>query len=154
MVAAVAENGVIGADGSLPWHLPEDLKHFRRITIGHAVIMGRSTYESIGKPLAKRQNIILTRQANFRAPGCEVVGDLSSAIELARSAGDAEPRIIGGAQVYAEALPLATRLYLTRVARSVDGDAVFPALVDTEWREVDRRTGDGATYCELERIDG
>jgi len=152
MVAAVAENGVIGKDGGLPWHLPEDLKHFRRVTLGHAVIMGRSTCESIGKPLAKRHNIVLTRRDEFAPPGRHVARDLPRAIEIARAAGDAEPRLIRGAQVYAEALPLATRLYLTRVARPVEGDAMFPALALNEWREVDRRDGDGVVYCELERI--
>lgn len=150
LIAAVAENGVIGRAGGLPWHLPEDLRHFRRVTTGHAIIMGRRTWESIGRPLPKRRNIVVSRRLAEAPPGVELARDLDEALRMARQT-DREPIVIGGAALYAAALPRATRLYLTEVHRRVEGDTYFPAFDRGEWREVERREGEGATYVTLER---
>jgi len=123
LVAAVARNGVIGAGGKLPWRLPEDLRHFKELTLGHPVIMGRKTFESIGKPLPKRQNIVVSRNANFKAEGVEVVSSLPKAFEAAK--GD-EVFVIGGEQIYDEALSVADVIYLTLIHEEIDGDAFFP----------------------------
>lgn len=151
LVVAVSANGVIGRDGGLPWHLPEDLRHFRRVTIGHAIIMGRRTWDSIGRPLPRRRSIVVTRQRGLEIPGCEVAHSLDEAIALARAGGDAEPRVVGGAALYQAALPLATRLYLTRVLREVQGDTFFPELDLARWQETERHEGAGAVYLTLER---
>jgi dihydrofolate reductase len=150
LVAAMAKNRVIGRAGGIPWHLPEDLKHFRAITLGHAVIMGRATYDSMGKPLAKRTNIVITRSSELRIDGAVVVHDLESALALARTT-DPEPRVIGGGKVYAEALPLATRIYLTVLDAEHDGDVCFPELSPSDWVQTERRRGEGATYLTLDR---
>lgn len=149
-VVAVSENGVIGREGGLPWHLPEDLRHFRRLTVGHAIVMGRRTWESIGRPLPERRSIVVSRTPGFAPAGAEVAPDLDTALRLARET-DPEPRVIGGGQLYAAALPLATRVYLTRVHRVVDGDTFFPALDPAEWVETERREGDGVTYLTFGR---
>ncbi len=153
LIVAMARNGVIGKSGTLPWHIPEDLKHFRRVTTGHAIIMGRTTHVSIGKPLPSRRNIVLTRSASFVAEGCEVVHTLGEAIALARET-DPEPVIIGGAAVYEEALPLVTRMHVTEVARDVDGDVRFPDFDRSAWREIERRPGESAdvAFVMLERV--
>jgi dihydrofolate reductase len=133
LIVAAAENGVIGRGNQLPWHLPADLAHFKRTTLGHPVIMGRRTWESIGKPLPGRRNVVVSRTPGFAAPGCEVARDLASAYELV---GDqAEAFVIGGTQLYEAALPGADRVYLTRVLANVDGDARFPGLRPDAWRE-------------------
>jgi dihydrofolate reductase len=139
LVVAVAKNGVIGQGGALPWHLPEDMKHFRALTTGHAIIMGRKTYESIGRPLPKRRNIVVSTQRDLHAPGCEVAPDFPSAVALART-DDACPFVIGGAAIYAEALPVATRVFLTEVDREVEGDVRFPPL-PAAFEPVERREG-------------
>lgn len=150
IVVAVAENGVIGRDGGLPWHLPEDLKHFRQVTTGHAILMGRRTWASIGRPLPQRRSIVVSGTPGFAPAGAEVAASLDEALRLARET-DPEPRVIGGARLYAEALPRATRLFLTRVHRVADGDTRFPPLDLSEWREVERRDGEGVTFLTLER---
>lgn len=149
LVAAVAKNRVIGRQGKMPWHLPEDLKHFRRVTLGHAVIMGRLTFESMGKALPKRRNIVVSRQA-LSFEGCEVVSSLEQAIALARTT-DPEPRVIGGGQLYTLALPLATQLILTEVQQEPVGDAFFPEFGPHEFIETERREGDGVIYRTLVR---
>lgn len=141
LVVAVAKNGVIGKDGGLPWRFPEDLRFFKRITVGHAVIMGRTTYESIGKPLPDRRNIVVSRNPDFAAAGCEVVTNLEAAIRLAREK-DPEPRIIGGAALYAAAMPLVTTLYWTEIDESPQGDVFFPSFDRSAFQESDRRPGD------------
>ncbi len=138
LVVAVAENGVIGRDGGLPWHLPADLKRFRRLTLGHHVVMGRKTHASIGRALDGRVNLVVTSRPHEVAPGCRAVPDLETALELARAAGEDEALVIGGAALYAEALPLADRIYLTRVAAEVEGDVRFPPLDPAAWYEVSR----------------
>ena len=133
LIAAVAQNGVIGRDGTLPWRLPEDLKRFRALTTGHAVIMGRRTWESLARPLPERQNIVVTRQPAFRAEGAIVASSLDDA--LARVVRPAPAFCIGGGELYRAALPFAQTAYLTRIGRAFDGDATFPALDAAEWRE-------------------
>ncbi len=152
LVVAMGRGGVIGRDGGLPWHFSEDLKHFRRVTTGHAVIMGRKTWDSIGRPLPGRRNIIVSRQLDLEIEGCEVADSLERALEMAREH-DTEPRIIGGATLYVQALPLATRLFLTEVDIDVDGDTFFPSLDRSEWQERDRRAGEAAEllFLTLER---
>lgn len=151
IVVAMTPERVIGRDGGLPWHIPEDLRHFRRVTMGHAILMGRTTHESIGRALPGRTNVVITRQRDSTFADCAVAHSLDEAIALARNGGDDEPRVIGGGTIYALALPLATRLFLTEVQRQVDGDTFFPEVDWTEWNEVDRRQGDGVVYRTLER---
>jgi dihydrofolate reductase len=141
LVVAVADNGVIGRDGAMPWHLPADLRHFKRLTTGKPVIMGRKTFESIGKPLPGRHNIVLTRDSAWRAEGVTIAPNLAEAIAAAgldpRARAD-EIMVVGGAQIYAEAMPIATRIELTRIHVSPDGDTRFPDPDPTQWREVAR----------------
>ncbi len=140
IVVAIADNGVIGAQNALPWHLPEDLKHFRRITTGHAIVMGRLTWESIGKALPNRRNLVLTSDASWAAAGAERVVSLQQASKLAHENPGGPLMVIGGAQVYAEALPIADTLYLTQVHDDFSGDTLFPRLDMREWREIERET--------------
>jgi dihydrofolate reductase len=134
LIAAVARNGVIGAGNALPWRLPEDLRRFKALTLGHPVIMGRKTYESIGRPLPGRRNIVVTRNAGFSADGCETAASIEAAIDACAGTTD-EIFIIGGAQIYAAALPRAERLHLTEVRADFAGDAHFPAFDRGHWRE-------------------
>jgi dihydrofolate reductase len=136
LIAAMAENRVIGVNNSLPWHLPDDLKRFRRLTTGHTVIMGRKNYESIGKPLPQRRNVVVTRRTDFQAPGCIVVHSLEEA--LATAGDDPEVFVIGGAEIYREMLARADRLYLTLVHARIAGDTYFPEFDLREWRETAR----------------
>ena len=140
LIAAVATNGVIGRDGGLPWRLSTDLKRFKQLTMGKPVIMGRKTFQSIGKPLAGRVNIVVTRDVAFSAPGTKTAPDLASAIGMAEEAaarsGVDEVFVIGGAQIYAAAIGLADRLYITHVAAEPDGDAHFPTIDPARWRAV------------------
>jgi dihydrofolate reductase len=132
LVVAYARNRVIGRDGGLPWHLPSDMQHFRELTIGGTVVMGRKTYASIPdkfRPLPGRRNIVLSRDAEFRAPGAEVVSSLAAALDACRR----DCFVIGGGATYAEALPHAGRVYATEVAEEVDGDTFFPVLADDGW---------------------
>lgn len=137
-IVAMAENRVIGATNKLPWHLPADLKHFKALTTGHPIIMGRKTYESIGKPLPMRSNIVISRDPQFKAPGCLVVPTLMKAFNAAKAQHDPEIFVIGGAQVYQEAMPFIQRIYLTLIHHSFEGDAYFPLLETNEWVEKKR----------------
>jgi dihydrofolate reductase len=134
IIAAVARNRVIGVNNQLPWHLPEDLQYFKKLTMGKPIIMGRRTHESIGKPLPSRQNIIVTR-SNLTFPGCETAQSIECALDIAN--GVEEIFIIGGAQIYKTALPLAHRLYLTEIDIEVEGDTYFPQF--TDWIETQRQ---------------
>ena len=134
LVAAVAANGVIGVDGKLPWHLPEDLKHFKKLTLGHPVIMGRKTWESIGRVLPGRETVIVTRQPGYRVPGAKIAHSLDEAI--AGCGSDSEIFVIGGAELYAQALPRAGRLYLTTVEAEVAGDTFMPEFDARAWRQL------------------
>ena len=136
IVVAMAENRVIGNANRLPWHLPADLRHFRQVTIGKPVLMGRKTHESIGRPLPERTNIVVTRDRSYEAPGCIVVHSIESAL---KAAGDREEvMVIGGTDFYRQLLPKADRLYLTLVHAAFEGDVWFPELDEREWREVER----------------
>lgn len=136
IIVAMAENRAIGRDNALPWRLPNDLRHFRRLTLGHAVIMGRKNHESIGKPLPGRTNIVVTRARNYQAPGCIVTHSVEEA--LAATGDDTEIFVIGGAELYAQTLSHAQRLYLTLVHTEVAGDTFFPALNWGKWSEISR----------------
>jgi dihydrofolate reductase len=138
LVAAVAENGVIGRYGRLPWRLPDDMKHFRELTTGHHVVMGRRTHESIGRPLPGRTNLVLSRDPGYSTAGCRVVPSLEDALAIARDAGESETFVVGGAAVYELALPRADRIYLTRVVARVEGDVSFPDLDPAAWLERSR----------------
>jgi dihydrofolate reductase len=160
LVVAMADNGVIGRGGELPWHLPEDLKYFRAVTMGKPIIMGRRTYESIGRPLPGRANIVVTRNSAFHAEGVDVAATPEAAIRVAErratEAGVAEIMIIGGAEIYRTVLPRANRIYLTEVHEAAEGDTVFPDFDRDEWRETsreDRATESGVeiSFVVLER---
>ncbi len=155
IVVAMTREGVIGRDGGLPWHIPEDLKHYKAETTGHAMIMGRKTYDSIGRPLPNRRSIVITRNRALQIPGVDMAPDLETAVRMARDGGDDEPRVVGGAAIFAEALPLATRLILTVIDDAIPGDTRFPAWDEAEWREVKRHPGADprVTYRWLERIE-
>ncbi|MDT8397294.1 MAG: type 3 dihydrofolate reductase [Pseudomonadales bacterium] len=146
LVVAMAANRVIGRNNGLPWHLPEDLKYFKRVTLGKPVIMGRVTFESIGRPLPGRTNIVVSRNPAFRAPGVQVVHDLATAQALCETLpgtdGEQEAMVIGGAEIYRQALPQADRIYLTEVHAHVVGDACFPDFDRNNWREVAREDFD------------
>jgi dihydrofolate reductase len=135
-IAAVADNGVIGRGNGLPWRLSADLKRFKQLTTGHTLIMGRKTFESIGKPLPNRTSIVLTRDRGYRAPGAIVVHDLNEALE--RCKGEQEVFVIGGAAVFREALPRVTRLYLTRVHADIEGDVHFPEVNLEAWERLEQ----------------
>lgn len=134
MIVAADENNIIGKDNQLIWHLPDDLKFFKQKTSGHCIIMGRHTFESVGKPLPNRTNIIITRDQNYTAEGCQVVHSLEDALELAKE--DDNPFIVGGEQIYRLALPMADQVYLTRVHHEFEGDRHFPEL-GGEWVETE-----------------
>lgn len=142
LVVAIAENGVIGKSGKLPWRLSSDLKFFRNVTMNKPLIMGRRTFESIGKPLDGRDNIVITRTSGLEWPGVFVVSELKDALALARekaaARGADEIAVIGGAEIYALTLPVADLIYLTEVHAEPDGDTFFPELDRNEWREVSR----------------
>lgn len=134
LIVAVADNGTIGNGNDLPWRLPDDLRRFKTLTLGKPVLMGRRTFDSIGRPLPGRRNIVISRQPDLGIEGCEVAGSLPQAVALAGAV--AEIMVIGGAQIYREALPLADVIHLTRVHAQVPGDATFGPLPPGQWREV------------------
>ena len=136
LVAAVAANGIIGADGKLPWHIPEELRHFKRLTLGHPVIMGRRTWESLKGPLPGRENIVVTRTPGYEAPGAAVATSLSGALALC--IGEPVVFVIGGTRLFEEALPLAAGMVLTEIRRDYEGDTWFPAWDRSQWRESQR----------------
>lgn len=136
IVVAVAANNVIGVDGGLPWHLPEDLRRFRQLTMGKPIVMGRLTHESIGRALPGRRNVILSRQDDFLADGCDVVASVEEALELLRD--EEEVMIIGGGNIYEQFLPMAQTIYLTRVDADLQGDTFFPELRAEDWELIGR----------------
>ena len=165
LIAAVAENGVIGADGGMPWRLRSDMNRFRQITMGKPVVMGRKTFVSIGKPLFGRVNIVVSSQAGYRPEGVTVAPSLAQALvvaeETARATGDDEVMVIGGGRVYADAIGLADRLYITHVAASPDGDTRFPPIDPAVWRAVSAeplpagdRDSAATTFVVYDRIAG
>lgn len=136
LVAAVAANGIIGANGKLPWHLPEDLQHFKRLTLGHPVIMGRKTWESLKGPLPGRENIVVTRRAGYEASGAAVASSLDAALALC--ADEKVAFVIGGTQLFRESLPVAAGLVMTEIQQDFPGDARFPDYDRSRWRETQR----------------
>jgi dihydrofolate reductase len=157
-VVAVADNGIIGARGGMPWHLPADLSHFKQLTLGKPILMGRRTWDSIGRPLPGRRNLVLTTDPEWAAEGAERVSSLDQALALAAADGADELMVIGGAAVYRLALPRAQRIYLTRIHASPEGDTHFPELDADAWEEVarrerpaDERNAHDLTFVVLER---
>jgi dihydrofolate reductase len=142
LVAAVAANGIIGANGALPWHLPEDLRHFKKLTLGHPVIMGRRTWESLRRALPGRENIVVTRTLGYEAPGAAVASSFEAALALC--AGESLAFVIGGTQLFAEALPLASGLVMTEIHRDYQGDTSFPRWERSQWREAQREPHEAA----------
>jgi dihydrofolate reductase len=164
IVVARARNGTIGRDNALPWRLPEDLKHFKATTIGHAIVMGRRTFESIGRALPGRRTIVVTRDPHWQREGCERAGSLEGAIALAGTRGPDptiatdEVFVVGGAQLFAQALPLTDRIVLTEIELDVDGDTHFPAPDPARWRVASRRdavssTGLAFAILDYRRVD-
>lgn len=136
IVVAISENNAIGKDNQLLWHLPADLKHFKEITTGHPIIMGRKTYDSIGRPLPNRRNIVITRQKDLNLPSIEVVNSLDEAIKLCQN--ENEVFIIGGAEIYKHAIAITNNIYLTTVHQNYEADVFFPHLDKSEWKEIER----------------
>jgi len=134
IIVAVAQHNVIGKDNKLIWHLPKDLKHFKETTTGHFIIMGRKTFESNGRPLPNRTNVIITKDKNYQAEGCIVVHSLKEALDFAKN--ESEVFIIGGGEIYKQAMPIADRIYLTKVHQLFDGDTFFPEINMNEWTEI------------------
>ncbi len=150
IIVATANNDVIGVNNTLPWHLPEDLKRFRALTTGHHIIMGRKTYESLGRLLPNRTTIIVTRNKDYKIEGALIANSLEAAIALCK--GDSEPFLIGGAELYQHGLTLATRLYMTRVHAEFPGDAFFPAVNFNHWQLIEKKdhlSGGGLEYSDL-----
>ncbi len=151
MVAAVADNGVIGRDGDIPWRIPEDMRHFRAVTTGHPVVMGRVTFESIGRPLPNRTNIVVTGTPGWSADGVTVVGSVEQALDVARSADAGDVMVIGGARVYEAVMGAADVQVVTEVHQSPDGDTFYPAFDRSDWSETRREPHDGYDFVWLER---
>ncbi len=152
LVVAASTNNVIGRDGELPWHISEDLKHFKAVTMGHPIVMGRRTFESIGRALPGRLNIVVTRNTGYVAEGCTVVDSPAAALRAAEGAevGADEVMIIGGSEIYRLFLPMAHRINMTRVDAEIEGDATFPPLDQKDWRIVDEQrfdADDGREYA-------
>lgn len=157
IIVAISENNAIGKNNQLLWHLPADLKHFKEITTGNTIIMGRKTFDSIGKPLPNRRSIVISRNINLVIPGVETVTSLENAIELCKH--DKEAFIIGGAEIYQQALPYATHIYLTLVHQEYEADAFFPTIDPSEWKEVnsvnhpaDEKNEVAYTFSTMERV--
>jgi dihydrofolate reductase len=138
LIVAAAENNVIGKDNQLIWRLPADMAFFKQKTTGHTIIMGRKTHESMGRPLPNRTNIIISRNKEFTAPGCQVVSSLEEALQKAAAIAEEEAYIIGGAEIYRQALKMADKIYLTRVHASFEGDTFFPEITPDEWTMLSR----------------
>lgn len=142
LIAAVAENNVIGKDNNLPWHLPTDMKYFRDTTMGHSVIMGRKNYDSIPlkyRPLDGRTNIVVTRQKDFKAEGCIVVNSVDAALAEANKKNETEVFIIGGADIYKQTIDIADKVYYTKIHHTFDGDAFFPEIVPAKWKLAEKK---------------
>jgi len=164
IIVATSKNRAIGKDNQLLWHLPEDLRYFKRVTMGKPIVMGRKTFESIGRPLPGRLNIVVTRQHDWQHEGVKVVHSIDDALALAESYsiidGSEEVMVIGGAEIYQAALPKAQRLYMTHVDIDIEGDAFFPVIDDTQWHEVARESFSASqktpydyAFCVLERVE-
>lgn len=152
LVVAIGDNGAIGKDGKVPWRIPEDMKHFKTVTMGHAIIMGRKTWDEVGRPLPGRRNLVVSRQPDLVLEGAEVFRTLDAAITAARTT-DPDPHVIGGSTIYDAAMARATRIHLTEVHREVEADTFFPPFDRSAWREVSRRPAEteGVEFVTLER---
>ena len=157
IIVAVADNGVMGSNNQLPWRLPDDLKHFKALSLGKPIVMGRKTFDSIGRPLPGRLNIVISRQPGLEIPGCRVVTSIDEALAAAQPA--PEVVIVGGADIYRQVLPQVQIIHLTRVHANIAGDVLFPELQEHEWREVakeyhpaDERHAHAFTFSTLERV--
>ena len=148
VLAAVGANLVIGRAGDMPWHLPQDLAHFKATTMGHTMVMGRKTYDSIGRALPGRRTIVITRQPGWHAPSVEVAHSLPEALALA---GPADVFVVGGSDVYQQAMPFADQMLLTEIEQSPEGDAFFPAFSPDDWRETAREAHNGFAFVTYER---
>jgi dihydrofolate reductase len=148
VLAAVGANLAIGRDGIMPWHLPQDLAHFKATTMGHVMVMGRKTYDSIGRALPGRRTIVITRQPGWHAPSVEVAHSLPEALALA---GPADVFVVGGSDVYRQAMPFADQMLLTEIEQSPEGDAFFPVFSPDEWRETAREKHEGFAFVTYER---
>jgi len=148
VLAAVGANLAIGRDGNMPWHLPQDLAHFKATTMGHTMVMGRKTYDSIGSALPGRRTIVITRQAGWHAPSVEVAHSLPEALALA---GPADVFVVGGSDVYRQALPFADQMLLTELEQSPEADAFFPTFTPDDWRETAREAHEGFAFVTYER---
>ena len=153
ILVAMAKNRVIGRNNALPWQLPPDLKRFKELTMGHHIVMGRKTYESIGRPLPGRTSVIITRQPDYQVPGAIVVASIDQALKVCSEGKETDQEIfvIGGAEIYHQALELCRRIYITEIQQEFDGDTLFPELNQQEWREISREKhrlndGDGLEY--------
>lgn len=147
LLVAVARNGVIGNKGKLPWHLPADLKRFKELTMGHHIIMGRKTYESIGRLLPGRTTVIVTRRPDYHVPGAIVAHSLEEAIAACK--GDDEIFVVGGAEIFREALPIAGRIYATEIHTEVEGDVFFPEWNKSDWKEIGRTRCQNGLNCDF-----
>ncbi len=159
-IVAVAKNNVMGKDGDIPWYLPADLKYFKATTLNHHIIMGRKTFESIGRPLPKRTNVVITRQMYYTASSCIICHSVEEALEKAHDNGEEEVFIIGGAEIYKATMPYWDRLYLTEVDADIEGDTYFPNIDETEWKVVvndphqaDEKNEYDYTFKILEKIE-
>lgn len=152
VIAAVARNRVIGKDNALPWRLPPDLRRFRALTTGHPIIMGRKTHDSLGRALPQRRNVVISRNPDFAAAGCEVAPSLGAALELC-AGGAGEVFVIGGAEIFAQALPMAARLYMTEVHADAEGDVRFPEFDARQWRETARERHSSEAGFSYEFVD-
>jgi len=157
IIVAMAKNGVIGHNNTLPWRLPADLKYFRDITMGHTIVMGRRNYEDIGKALPGRRNIVITRNKDFLASGCEITHSIGEALDTVK--GEAETFIIGGAEIYKSFLPLAGKLYVTRIDAEVEGNTTFPEYDSGQWlleseekHETDKNNSLPFRFCVYHRV--
>lgn len=154
IIVAVAENWVIGGNNQLLWRISEDLKRFKSLTSGHSIIMGRKTFESIGRPLPNRKNIVVSRNSNLIIEGCIIVNSLNEALEITE--GEDEVFVVGGGELYRQALPLAKKIYLTKVHKNFEGDTTFPAINFNEWNLVLEQKGnptaDGLGYTFLDYV--
>ncbi|MCX7274520.1 MAG: dihydrofolate reductase [Burkholderiales bacterium] len=153
VLVARARNGVIGRDNQLPWRLPEDLRHFKATTLGHVLIMGRLTFESIGRPLPGRTTLVLTRNPDWRAPGCLLAASLAEALATAHAQGQGEVFVVGGEQIYRQALPIAARVLVTEIELDVPGDAHFGPLPAGQWQETSRQAQTGADGTRFAIVD-
>lgn len=157
IIVAVAENWVIGENNQLLWHISQDLKRFKALTSGHSIIMGRKTFESIGRPLPNRKNIVVSRNTNLAIDGCIIVNSLNEALEITK--GETEVFVVGGGELYRQALPLANKLYLTKVHKNFEGDTIFPTINFDEWKLMHKQDGDPTvnglqySFCDYIRIE-